>query len=183
MNRASLLSAVILGWRFRAARVSKRYPGDRTCTMRRVAVMAVWLTAFMGHALMGQAVVQYAGGTPAEFVAGSEGRIELTDDQYFAFYSKKAQLRVPYDHINLLEYGQQVSRNLAIAALISPLFLLTKSRKHFLTLGYTSDDGKQQAMVFRVGKNSIRVLLVSLEARTGLKVEYQDEDARKAGKG
>ena len=38
-------------------------------------------------------------------------------------------------------------------------------------------------MVFRVGKNNIRVMLVSLEARTGLKVEYQDEEARKAGKG
>jgi hypothetical protein len=38
-------------------------------------------------------------------------------------------------------------------------------------------------MLFRVDKNSIRAALVSLEARTGLKVQYQDEEARKAGKG
>jgi hypothetical protein len=38
-------------------------------------------------------------------------------------------------------------------------------------------------MVFKVDKGKIRALLVSLEARTGLKVQFQDEQARKAGKG
>lgn len=144
---------------------------------RRVAIAVLVIT---GPALFAQSDVQYAGGTAAEFSAGAQGRIDLTDNRYFAFYSKKAQLRVPYQHINLVEYGQQVSRQLAVAALISPLFLLAKSRKHFLTVGYTGEDGEQEALVFRVGKNNIRVLLVSLEARTGLKVDYQDAEARKA---
>jgi hypothetical protein len=34
-----------------------------------------------------------------------------------------------------------------------------------------------------VNKNDIRQLLVSLEARSGRRVEYQDDEARKAGKG
>ena len=38
-------------------------------------------------------------------------------------------------------------------------------------------------MIFRIGKDDIRTMLVSLEARTGRKVEFQDDDARKAGKG
>jgi hypothetical protein len=38
-------------------------------------------------------------------------------------------------------------------------------------------------MVLQVGKEEIRPLLVSLEARTGRRVEYQDDEARKAGKG
>ncbi len=38
-------------------------------------------------------------------------------------------------------------------------------------------------MVFKVDKDDIRMMLVSLEARTGRKVEFQDDDARKAGKG
>ena len=42
---------------------------------------------------------------------------------------------------------------------------------------------RDQAMVFRVDKNGIRALLVGLEARTGQKVQYQDPEARKAGKG
>lgn len=147
----------------------------------RVTVVALAILA--PAALQAQGRVEYAGGTSSEFAPGVQGRIELTDNRYFAFYSKKAQLRVPYDRIDLLEYGQQVGRRLAMAIVISPLFLLSKSRKHFLTVGYTGDDGNQQALVFRVDKNNIRSTLVSLEARTGLKVEYQDEEARKAGKG
>jgi hypothetical protein len=58
-----------------------------------------------------------------------------------------------------------------------------KKRKHFLTVGYTDEDGRQQALVFRVDKNGIRAMLASLEARTGQAVTYQDEEARKAGRG
>jgi hypothetical protein len=130
-----------------------------------------------------QSHAEYAGGTSAQFGVGSGGSIEVNDDRFFAFYSKKAQVRVPYDHINLVEYGQQVSRRIALAIVISPLILLSKSRKHFLTVGYTDDAGRQQALVFRIDKSDIRATLVSLEARTGLKVQYQDEEARKAGKG
>jgi len=75
------------------------------------------------------------------------------------------------------------TRRLLAAVVISPIFLLGKSRKHFLTVGYMDEEGKQQALIFRVDKNGIRTALVSLEARTGLKIQYQDEEARKAGKG
>lgn len=127
--------------------------------------------------------VEYAGGTRTELHQGMKGAIDIADQKYLAFYAGKQQIRVAYERVNLIEYGQQVSRRLALAVVISPAFLLAKSRKHFLTIGYQDEDGKQQAMVFRVDKNGIRAALVSLEARTGLKVQYQDEEARKAGKG
>ncbi|HEY4363830.1 MAG TPA: hypothetical protein VGN17_22875 [Bryobacteraceae bacterium] len=127
--------------------------------------------------------VEYVGGTSPQFASGAGGRIEVVDDHYFAFYAKKAQVRVPYERINLIEYGQQVDRRLALAVVISPLFLLSKKRQHFLTVGYEDEQGRQQALVFRVDKSGIRATLVSLEARTGLKIQYQDEEARKAGKG
>jgi hypothetical protein len=133
--------------------------------------------------LLAQSRVEYVGGTLPALASGAGGSLELSDSRYLAFYTKGVQVRVPYDRINLLEYGQKVDRRLLMAVVISPMFLLSKSRKHFLTLGYTDDDGKQQAMVFQVDKNGIRAALVSLEARTGLKVEYQDPEARKAGKG
>ena len=75
------------------------------------------------------------------------------------------------------------SRRLDLAIIISPAFLLVKKRKHFLTVGYTDEEGKQQALVFRVDKNDIRATLASLEARTGQRVQFQDEEARKAGRG
>lgn len=140
---------------------------------------AVFLLAVSATA---QTRVDYIGGTAAQIDAGASGEIELADDQFLAFYSGKKQVRLPYSQVNLIEYGQQVDRRLALAAVVSPVFLLSKSRRHFLTLGYTDERGQQQAMVFRVDKNSIRATLVALEARTGLNVRYQDQEARKAGK-
>lgn len=130
-----------------------------------------------------QTHVEYVGGTLAAVSSGTGGSLELSDAKYFAFYSKDGQVRVSYDQINLVEYGQKVDRRLALAVVISPMFLLSKSRKHFLTLGYIDDAGTRQALVFRVDKTAIRPVLASLEARTGLKVQYQDLEARKAGKG
>ena len=93
------------------------------------------------------------------------------------------ELRIAYQRINTLEYGQNVSRRYAAAILISPLLLLSKSRKHFLTVGYVDTEGRQQALVFRVEKGDIRSVLAALEARTGRRIEYQDAEARKAAKG
>jgi hypothetical protein len=70
-----------------------------------------------------------------------------------------------------------------MAILVSPVLILSKKRAHFLTVGYTDDDGKQQAMVLRLDKGSVRVVLATLEARTGRKVQYVGDDARKAGGG
>ena len=135
--------------------------------------------------LSAQGQVEYIGGTSGQLRTGSSGHVELTDDRYFAFYGNREvdhiQLRIPYARMNLIEYGQQVDRRLALALVLSPVFLLSKARKHYLTVGFTDEAGAQQAIVFRVDKDSIRAALVALEARSGLKVRYQDQEARKAG--
>jgi hypothetical protein len=129
-------------------------------------------------------------GSHAEYIGGTisvspktDGLLVTTSPLTLSFRLKEGEIRIPYDRINLLEYGQRAGRRYIEAVIISPMFLLSKKRVHFLTVGYTDDDGRQQAMVFRVPKGDIRSVLVSLEARTGLKVTFQDEEARKAGKG
>jgi hypothetical protein len=141
------------------------------------------LAMIVALGLNAQSHVEYVGGTASKLESGVGGAIEIGDEHYFAFYTRKGQVRVPYDRINLLEYGQTVDRRLLMAVVISPMFLLSKKRKHFLTVGYTDERGQHEALVFRVDKNDIRAMLVSLEARTGLKIQYQDEEARKAGRG
>ena len=126
---------------------------------------------------------QYVGGTVAGLLSKSEGNINTTDEEVLLFRSKQASVRIPYSKINTIEYGQRVSRRVVEAILVSPLLLLAKKRKHFLTVGYTDAQGRQQAVVFQVHKGAVRSVLVSLEAKTGRKVEFQDEEARKAGKG
>lgn len=129
------------------------------------------------------AEADYMGGTVADLRPGTSGRAHTTDPAAFVFTARGITIRVPYDRINLIEYGQKVDRRLAEAILISPLMILSKKRQHYLTVGFEDESGQQQAMLFKVGKNGIRAMLVSLEARTGRKVTYQDEEARKAGKG
>jgi len=147
-----------------------------------VAALVVCVCAD-GLAQEGGNSAEYIGGTLRALADRTEGRLQTTDPLSLVFAWKQAVVRVPYERINLLEYGQKVGRRYAMAVVISPLLLMSKKRKHFLTVGYTDDEGQQQAMVFRVDKDDVRALLASLEARTGLKVQYQDEEARKAGKG
>lgn len=127
--------------------------------------------------------VHYVGGTLAPAPSQSHGNIDTTNAEVLIFHRKETNLEIPYQKINVLEYGQKVNRRFAEAILISPLMLLSKKRKHFLTVGYTDMEGHQQAMVFQMEKGDVRSILASLEARTGRRVEFQDEEARKAGKG
>jgi hypothetical protein len=127
--------------------------------------------------------VEYVGGTRPDMPSQNNGEIRVTDESYFVFVAKNLEVKIPYERINLLEYGQKVDRRYLAGALISPLFMLAKKREHFLTVGFQDENGRQQAMMFRVDKNDVRLTLVALEARTGQRVEFQDEEARIAGKG
>ena len=126
---------------------------------------------------------EFIGGTVSGIAAKTNLRLDLTGADTLVFHSGNTELGIAYQKINTVEYGQNVSRRYLAAVLISPLLLLSKSRSHFVTIGYVDEAGKQQALVFRVGKGDIRSVLSSLEARTGRRIEYQDSDARKAGKG
>lgn len=126
---------------------------------------------------------QFIGGTPPGIAAKSKARMDYSGTEELVFHCGNSDFRVAYRKVNTLEYGQNVSRRYAAAVLISPILLLSKSRKHFVTLGYEDSEGKQQVLIFRVEKGDIRAVLAGLEARTGRRVEYQDDEARKAGKG
>lgn len=151
----------------------------------RTLVLASGLLVFAISATAGHSGsrAEYIGGTRPDIPADSSGDIDVADSTYFVFLAKHTQVKVPYERINLLEYGQKVDRRYLAAVVISPLFMLAKKRQHFLTVGFQDDDGHQQAMVFRVDKNDVRLTLVALEARTGQQVQYQDDEARMAGKG
>ena len=125
----------------------------------------------------------YVGGTVASVKERTEGIPSTTDEKVFVFVYKEGKLTVPYERINDLEYGQKAGRRLGLALTVSPWLLLSKKRKHFLTIGYQDENDKQQAAVFELGKDIVRTMLASMEARTGKKIDYQDEEARKSSKG
>lgn len=127
--------------------------------------------------------VRYKGGTVTGMAAGTAARIDVLQDDVLEFRASSRTVRVPWRDITTLEYGMRVSRRYMEAVLISPVFLAAKRRSHFLTIGFIDSEARPQVMVLEVGKDSIRPLLVSIEAKSGKRVEYQDEEARKAGRG
>src|SRR6185437_14418628 len=94
---------------------------------------------------------------------------------------------IPYAQIIDLEYGQKAGRRIGAAVattvLLGPIGLLalfSKKRKHFLTVGYKDADAKDQVAVLELGKDIIRATLPIVETRSGKKVTYQDDEARKS---
>ncbi len=154
--------------------------------MRRFIVLLLgllFLSDVSTWAGLGSDKTMYVGGTVTAIKQGTEGTSSTTDEKVFLFQYQGGKLVVPYDRINDLEYGQKAGRRLGLALTVSPWLLLSHKRKHYLTVGYLDENDKQQAAVFELGKNIIRTTIASLEARTGKKVEYQDEEARKSGLG
>lgn len=125
----------------------------------------------------------YVGGTVSQLKEGTEGTMSEKDENVWVFTHDGTTFKVPYDRINDLEYGQKAGRRLGVAIALTWMALFSKKRKHFLTVGYKDENDKQQAAVFELGKNTVRVTLASLEARTGQKIDYEDDEARKSGRG
>ncbi|MCX6621318.1 MAG: hypothetical protein NTY38_09595 [Acidobacteria bacterium] len=125
----------------------------------------------------------YVGGTIGSIKEQTAGKSSTANERVFVFTYKAGRLEIPYDRVNVVEYGQKAGRRLGLAIAVTPLALFSKKRKHFLTINYKDEQGRQQAAVFELGKDVIRIALAALEARTGNKIEYQDEEARKSSKG
>src|SRR3989442_7141772 len=93
-----------------------------------------------------------------------------------------------YDRVLDLEYGQKAGRRVGTAVATTVLFgpiglvsLLSKKRKHFLTVGFKDDSNKDQLAVIELGKDIVRTTIPIIETRSGKKVEFQDEESGKAG--
>jgi hypothetical protein len=78
-----------------------------------------------------------------------------------------------------LEYGQKAGRRVGVALAVNPLFLFSKKRKHYLTVGFSDSAGQTQGAVLELGKKRVRAILDILETRSGKQVEYESEEARK----
>ena len=132
---------------------------------------------------LGSHAALYVGGTISQIKERTEGSVSLVDEKSLVFQHKGGKLDIPYRQVNSLEYGQKAGRRLGLSLAVSPLFLLSKKRRHYLTIGYLDEGGKQQAAIFELGKDAIQPTISGLEAKTGKKIEYEDEEARKSAVG
>jgi hypothetical protein len=150
--------------------------------MRRIAVAFV-ITAFASTSVLavGKDKVMYVGGT-LPVAPKAEGNLATTDDAKMVFVAEKGggMVEIPWKKIEEAEYGQKVGRRVKTAILLTPLALFSKGRKHYLTITYKDKNDEGQSAVFELGKDTVRTTLAVVEARTGRKVTYQDEEAAKS---
>jgi len=82
---------------------------------------------------------------------------------------------VPDDKIKSILYEKTSKPRYAEAILISPFFLFTHSKKHFLTIQYTDTDGQGKFAMIHLDKGNARDVVAAAEAETGKKVERAEE--------
>lgn len=149
--------------------------------------------AFVAEAVDGKKAA-YFGGTVSAYAGAKdpiEGRLDTTNEEALILtpektpYAGKA-LRIPYARILDIEYGQKAGRRVGTAVattvLLGPIGLVSlfsKKRKHYVTIGYKDDEGKDQVAVIELGKDIVRTTLPILETRSGKQIEYQDDEARR----
>jgi len=148
-------------------------------TLPSVLVLSILWALVAGAAPPGEQA-RYVGGTLTGLAENSEGTLELGDEALI-FVAKKGGTRIaiPYNKVQSLEYGQKAGRRVAAAVVVSPLFLFSKKRKHFVTIEFLDEAGKKQGAVLELAKGIVKETLSLLETKSGKKVEFESEEARK----
>jgi hypothetical protein len=121
----------------------------------------------------------YVGGTIPNLPEGTVGSLDSTSEKAMKFNSPKGNFEIPYENITSLEYGQKAGRRLGVALTLTIWALLSKKRKHFLTIGFTDENDKPQGVVLEIPKGTAKSFITILEVRSGKKVEYESEEAKK----
>ena len=107
-----------------------------------------------------------------------KGTLRFAPDQRaIEFLDSKgaSTIRINYDSIKAILYEQTSKPRYAEAVLISPLFIFSSSKKHYLTVQYTDEAGAGQYAIFHLDKGNVRDAVATAEAQTGKKVELVAE--------
>lgn len=143
------------------------------------SLLLIWLLEATLPAKVSGEEMMYVGGTITSLPEATEGRADVKNEEKLIFTSEKGGFEIHYRAITSLEYGQKAGRRVGVAIAVTWVALFSKKRKHFLTIGYTDKDGKPQGAVLEIPKGRAKSLIITLEARSGKKVEYESEEAKK----
>jgi hypothetical protein len=99
------------------------------------------------------------------------------DKKSVEFFDEKgvSVLSISNDKIKSMIYEKTSRPRYAEAILISPFFLFTHSKKHFLTIQYTDMGGQGKFAMIHMDKGNARDIVAAAEAETGKTVERTEE--------
>lgn len=116
---------------------------------------------------------KYVSGSLSGIAENSEGKLDISGQSEMIFATTKGpNTAIPYKAIASLNYGENAGRRVSVA-------LLSKKRKHYLTVTFIDAAGKNQYAVFELAKGIVKSVGTYLETHSGKKLTFDSEDARK----
>jgi len=99
------------------------------------------------------------------------------ENRVLEFQDTKGQLivAVPYDKIKTLLYEKTSRPRYAEAILVSPFFLFSKTKRHFLSIQYTDANGIGAFCMLHMDKSNATDIVNTAEAETGRHIERTEE--------
>jgi hypothetical protein len=138
-------------------------------------VVSVGLAALLGADVLavGKDKAMYVRGTLSAIKKMTEGRFSTQTETELAFSAgKKGSVAIPYAAIVSVEFEQQ-ERRVVMIGFGPPV---SKRLASYLTIKYSDPEGKEQSVVFELGKGIIPATLKLVEARSGKTVTFQDAE-------
>ena len=155
-----------------------------------VLAIAVWqmggIPAFAGDAENSSGVLKFGRAEYMKATSSGQKKAEpaIKGDLCFDTNKKKVEFRcgervpafsISYESIKSLLYEQAAKPRYTEAVLISPLFLLSHAKKHFLTIQYTDSTGASQFVIVHLDKKNAREAIAAAESQTGKSIERVEE--------
>ena len=114
-------------------------------------------------------VIQDDGGKDKEIKAN----LIFTSDSIIVKARKKPSefAEIPYGSVESVVYERSTHARIKTAILISPMALLSKGKKHWLTITYLNGDESQGFALLKLDKKEYRRILAVTAAKTGRDVE------------
>jgi hypothetical protein len=123
----------------------------------------------------------FAGTSSGQKKAGGSTKGSLvfnSDTKNIEFQREKSGdpiVSIPYAQIRSVLYEQTSKPRYTEAVLISPMFLLAHSKKHYLTIQYTDASGTGQYAIVHLDKKNAQEAVAAVQAETGKEVERAEE--------
>ncbi len=148
-------------------------------TLSLLLILSFFWTPLAEAAVRGKSA-RYVGGTLSAFKDAVDGTWDMTESEVvFSADKGGGKVSIPYARIESIEYGQKAGRRVGVALVVNPLFLFSKKRKHFVSISFMDAEGKKQGAVFELAKNIVKESVMALETKSGKKVEFESDDAKK----
>jgi hypothetical protein len=148
-------------------------------TLSLVLIASFLWTPLAEAAVRGKSA-RYVGGTLSAFKDAVNGTWDMAESEVvFTADKGGGKVSIPYAKIETIEYGQKAGRRVGVGLVVNPLFLFSKKRKHFVSISFMDADGKKQGAVFELAKGIVKESVMALETKSGKKVEFESDDAKK----